>query len=214
MPDRRQFLLLAAAVGAGASLAAVVPAKARPAKLTPEQSERLQAANAYLSGLKSVQGRFNQVDAQGNETSGTLWLRRPGKARFQYDAPADLLVVSDGANVMVNDRRLKTFDQYPLWATPLGLLLAKQVRLDKGVEITAVTDTADGFTATARDGRKQTDGSITLHFTAAPLTLSGWTVTDGQGQRTQVAIGPLHEIADPDPQLFVLRDPNPRRGKN
>jgi outer membrane lipoprotein-sorting protein len=214
MLSRRQSFRLAAWIALGSVALSASPAAARPPKLTPEQSSRLEAANAYLTGLKSVQGRFNQVDAQGGETSGTLWLKRPGKARFQYDAPADLLVVSDGANVMVNDRRLKTFDQYPLWATPLGLLLAKQVRLDKGVEITAVTDTVDGFAVTARDGRKQADGAITLRFLAQPITLAGWTVTDGQGQRTQVAIGPLHEVVDPDPALFVLRDPRPRRGKN
>ena len=115
---------------------------------------------------------------------------------------------------MVNDRRLKTFDQYPLWATPLGLLLAKQVRLDKGVEITAVATTADGFTITARDGRRKTEGSISLRFSVQPMALTGWIVTDGQGQRTEIAIGTLRGITDPDPKLFVLRDPNPRRGKN
>jgi len=214
MLNRRQSVSLGACVAVCFVALAAPPAGARPPKLSPEQSGRLQAANAYLTDLKSVQGRFNQVDAQGNETSGTLWLKRPGKARFQYDPPADLLVVSDGANVMVNDRRLKTFDQYPLWTTPLGLLLAKQVRLDRGVEITAVTETAGGFTVTARDGRKEADGTITLRFTAQPITLAGWTVTDGQGQRTQVALGPLHGFADADPGLFVLRDPRPRRGKN
>jgi outer membrane lipoprotein-sorting protein len=213
MPDRRLFLTLAAAAAAQSML---LPAQAgaRPASLTPEQITRLQSANAYLSNLKSVEGRFNQVDPQGATSSGRLWLRRPGRARFQYDPPTDLLVVSDGANVMVNDRRLKTFDQYPLWATPLGLLLAKQVRLDKGVVITAVTEIADGFSISARDGRKEADGSITLRFSSDPIALTGWTVTDSQGQRTQVAIGELHPVADPDPGLFVLRDPRPRRGKN
>ena len=182
--------------------------------LTPEQKARVENVNAYLSSLQSVRARFNQSDPQGGLSSGALWLKRPGKARFQYDPPADLVVVSDGYNVMVNDRRLKTFDQYPLWATPLGLLLAKQVRLDKGVDVTAVTETADGFTITARDGRKQTEGSISLHFAAQPVALTGWIVTDGQGQRTEITIGALHGITDPDPQLFVLRDPNPRRGKN
>ena len=214
MLDRRQSLRLAACFALGTALLSAAPTDALPVSLTPEQSARLQAANAYLTDLKSVQGRFNQVDAQGVETAGTLWLKRPGKARFQYDAPADLLVVSDGANVMVNDRRLKTFDQYPLWATPLGLLLAKQVRLDKGVEITAVATTADGFTITARDGRRKTEGSISLRFSAQPMALTGWIVTDGQGQRTEIAIGTLRGITDPDPKLFVLRDPNPRRGKN
>ena len=196
------------------ALTSVGSAIAAPATalLSAEDLARVDAVNAYLTGLKSVHGRFTQSDPQGGQSAGSIWLKRPGKARFQYDPPADLLVVSDGYNVMINDRKLKTFDQYPLGATPLGLLLARQVRLDKGVVITAVTDTAHGFSITARDGRKAADGAIALQFTEAPLALTGWTVVDGQGQRTQVTLGVLEQAPDLDANLFILRDPRPRRG--
>ena len=200
-----------------ASLAAalVMPAQARESAsvLSPEQRARVEMANTYLSGLQSVRGRFTQSDPQGALSSGTLWLRRPGRARFQYDPPADLLVVSDGYNVTINDRRLKTFDQYPLGMTPLGLLLARQVRLEKGVVVTSVNDIPGGFSMTARNERKSSEGSITLLFATKPLSLTGWVVMDGQGQRTQIALGTLEGIAEPDPNLFVLRNPKPRSGK-
>ena len=51
--------------------------------------------------------------------------------------PAGLLVVSDGRNVSVYDPRLKTFDAYPLGATPLSLFLARTDPADQGVESTA-----------------------------------------------------------------------------
>jgi len=205
---RRRALVLT-----GLAIALCAPAAVRaaaPEPLTAEQKARVDDANAYLSGLQSVRGKFTQSDPQGGLSSGTFWLKRPGRARFQYDPPADMLVVSDGYNVMVNDRRLKTFDQYPLGSTPLGLLLGKQVRLDRGVVISAVVVAADGFSITARDGRKAADGALTLKFSASPLALTGWTVVDGQGGRTQVALGPLEPVADLDPKLFVLRDPRPR----
>ena len=70
---------------------------------------------------------------------------RPGKARFEYAAPSGLLIVADGSNVNVQDRRLKTFDRYPLGSTPLTLFLSRRIRLSEGVEVTRVLRLGDGF---------------------------------------------------------------------
>ncbi len=207
--QRRTLLAgLAALMAAPSALA-----RSNSIALTEDQKARLDQANQYLSGLKSVRCLFTQSDPQGNLSSGTLWMRRPGKARFQYDPPAQLLVVSDGANVMVYDRRLKTFDQYALGLTPLGLLLSKDVRLDKGVGISAVVDTGRGFSITAQNVRKPREGSLILDFADGPLALSGWTVVDAQGQRTQVALGQMTQELSLDPRLFTLPVPTGRNGR-
>ncbi len=91
---------------------------------------------AYLQGLGEARARFVQTDARGASTQGTVYLKRPGKARFAYDPPSGLLVVSNGSTVSVADSRLKTFDAYPLMSTPLSLFLAKTIRLDRGVQVT------------------------------------------------------------------------------
>ena len=181
--------------------------------LSQEGAARVDAANAYLSSVTSVYGRFRQTDARGAVSTGQIWLRRPGKARFQYDPPSELVVVSDGLTVVVNDRKLKTFDQYPLSATPLRILLAKQVRLDKTVVIEEVVESGQGFAITARDGRKRTDGAIILDFAVDPIALKGWTVIDGQGQRTEVTLSGLDPVPDLDAKLFVLRDPRSGKGR-
>lgn len=173
-------------------------------------------AVAYLEGLTEAKGRFVQTDARGRLTSGALFMKRPGKARFAYDPPSGLLVVSDGGVVSVQDSRLKTFDSYPLAATPLSLFLARNIRLDRGVQVTKVTRMADGFSITARDGKKQTAGTITLTFTDSPLSLAGWTVTDAQNRPTRVQIADLQRASGLDRSLFVLKDPRPKnvgRGK-
>ncbi|MBX3482929.1 outer-membrane lipoprotein carrier protein LolA [Phenylobacterium sp.] len=173
-------------------------------------------AIAYLEGLNEARGRFIQTDARGRATTGQLFMKRPGKARFAYDAPSGLLVVSDGGVVSVQDKRLKTFDAYPLGATPLSLFLAKSIRLDKGVRVTRVQRLQNGFSVTARDGKKETAGEITLSFTDAPLALAGWTVTDAQGRPTRVQLQGLERASGLDKSLFVLKDPrpkNPGRGK-
>lgn len=173
-------------------------------------------AVAYLEGLAEAKGRFVQTDHRGRSTTGALYMKRPGKARFAYDPPSGLLVVSDGGVVSVQDKRLKTFDQYPLGATPLSLFLARNIRLDRGVAVTRVQRHADGFTITARDGKKEAAGQIALTFADSPLALTGWTVTDAQGRPTRVQLQGLQRAAGLDKSLFVLKDPrpkNPGRGK-
>jgi outer membrane lipoprotein-sorting protein len=186
------------------------------APLNAADQALVDRAVAYLEGLSEAKARFVQTDARGRATTGQLFMKRPGKARFAYDPPSGLLVVSDGGVVSVQDKRLKTFDQYPLGATPLSLFLAKTIRLDKGVAVTRVSRMADGFSITARDGKKETAGQITLTFTDTPLALAGWTVTDAQNRPTRVQLQGLERAAGLDRSLFVLKDPrpkNPGRGK-
>lgn len=182
------------------------------AQTPPDTSDMalVRRAVAYLEGLTEATGRFLQTDARGRVSTGVVYLKRPGKARFAYDPPSGLLVVSDGGVVSVQDARLRTFDQYPLAATPLSLFLARTIRIDQGVFIARVTRRADGFSLTARDGRKQTAGAITLDFASMPFALVGWTVTDAQGRPTRVQLVDLKQTTGLDRSLFVLKDPRPR----
>lgn len=207
---KRRSLLAFILVAAVASPALAAP---DPIPLSDADKALVQKATDYIQNLKTAQARFTQTDPKGSVTTGTFSLQRPGKARFAYDAPAALTVVSDGYNVNVYDARLKTFDQYPLGQTPLVLLLARQVRLDRGVAVVAVEHTKDGFTITARDARKEAEGRISMSFSDSPLMLRGWSVVDAQGLKTTVALEPLKAGLALSGDLFVLRDPRPHFGK-
>ena len=69
---------------------------------------------------------------------------------------------------------------------------------------------ADGFTITARDGKKQAEGQITLTFSNSPMALIGWTVSDAQGQATRIRLAGLERASGLAPTLFVLNDPRPK----
>jgi outer membrane lipoprotein-sorting protein len=201
----------ALALGLAATpLTAAAQTPVRGPALSAEDQALVNRAVAYLEGLMEARGRFTQTDARGVTLAGDLFLKRPGKARFAYDPPAGLLVVSDGGNVSIANSKLKTFESYPLVATPLSLFLARQIRLDRGVVVSRVSRLSDGFTITARDGRKQAEGQITLAFTEAPLRLSGWTVVDAQGQGTRIQISRLERASGLSPSLFILKDPRPK----
>ena len=195
---------LASALAASLVLATAAPALAR-ADLTLDQQALVQRATDYLQNLKTVTARFTQVGGDGQTTTGTLYLQRPGKARFQYDPPSGLLVVADGTFVAVSDTRLKTFSEYPLGRTPLVLLLGREVRLDRA-DLTAVDETPNGFSITAR-GHGEAQGRLTLYFSSEPTGLRGWNLLDAQGRETRVRFGALAPADHLAPGLFYPRDP-------
>ncbi len=202
--DRRLFL----ALGAAAALAGAPPAVAQTA-LSAEDAVLVERARAYLQGLTSVRGRFTQTDPRGQRSAGAFSLKRPGRVRFEYDEPSRLIVTADGTNVLVWDRRLRTFDRYPLGATPLDLFIGREIRLDRGVTVERVTRSGDSFTLSAR-GRRRQEGRIELTFASEPVRLRGWTVVDAQGRATRVSLSGLTPAALPN-DLFVLRPPRSER---
>ena len=221
-PTRRFFLAAAAGTAAGTAAAFAMPALAgkndngllfQPT-FNPADKARIAKATAYLQALGTGQGRFQQVDFRGRATNGNWFLARPGKIRFEYDAPYSLLIVADGRNVNMWDPRLQSFDQYPLDETPLSLFLSKQIRFDQGVIISAVSSNAAGFTLKARDRRKQVEGYVTMNFAqdaGGNVMLKSWTVVDQQNRPTTVNLVSFTRDSPIRPDLFVLNKPQKKK---
>lgn len=180
-----RLALAAVLLGSGAT------AHAAPAPLSSADRALVDKAAAYLESLNEDKGRFIQTDPRGGVSQGVLFLKRPGKIRFEYDAPSRLLVVSDGKRLTVTDPRLKTRNTYPLRETPLSVFLSDHVRLDRGVSVDEVIRTSYGFEIVAHRGKLR-DGTLALVFATGPMRLLEWTVQDAQGGRTRVQI---HDLA-------------------
>lgn len=205
----RRALGLALAAAPWALSAAATPIDT---PLSAEDQALVSRASAYLQGLGEVKGRFEQTDARGDVSTGLLYLKRPGRARFAYDPPSNLVVISDGATVLVRDPRLKSENRYPLGATPLALFLAKQIRLDRGVAVRSVDRIPGGYSLTAYDARHPAQGEILLGFSDDPVALREWRLTDGQGRTTQVRLSDLTPASGLDPNLFFVPPPIQRAG--
>lgn len=202
-PTRRFILLTGLACG---TLAAA-PGLTEPADSALSADDRVLVAKAaaYLDGLGELKGRFEQTDPQGAVTHGDLFLSRPGRARFAYDPPYGLLVISDGHTVWRTDPRLKTVNHYPLKRTPLALFLSDHVRFDHGVIVDHVEQFSDGFTLFARDGTHWAQGRLELTFGQDPIQLREWSLTDPQGRTTRIRLTELAVTSGLDPTLFLGR---------
>jgi outer membrane lipoprotein-sorting protein len=190
-------------------LASLLALAVATSPLNPDDTALVQRATGYLQHLTTAKGRFTQTNPRGQTATGTFVLQRPGKARFDYDPPSGVTIASDGHRVAVLDRRLKTIQASPLGLTPLGLFLAKDIRLDRGVTVAKVAHFAGGFTVVARDTSKKAQGQIALDFSETPIALTGWTITDAGGGATRVRLIDFVASAPREASFFVLQDPRP-----
>jgi len=175
----------------------------------------LARIDASMNATFSFQGDFVQVAPNGAVSKGKIWLQRPGKVRFEYDAPNPLLIVSDGVTMVQNDRDLETFDRVPLSATPLNYFLKENINLANDTEVIGLRKMPGQWIVTARDGSGQQEGAITLVFNSETLALQTWIIADDFGGATRVQLSNLAYNGQIDPGKFILReDSNRRRRRN
>lgn len=159
-----------------------------------------------LNNTGSFSGRFLQTGADGVMDEGTIYIRRPGKLRFEYDAPNPLLIISDGVTLLQQDRSLETADRVPLSATPLNFFLKEDVDLARDTEVIGLIKTPTEMRVTARDGSGNIDGDITLIFDSKTLAMRGWYITDSFGGITRIDLSDIKYNQNINPRLFLIRD--------
>ena len=168
-------------------------------------SERdiVDRANAFFNNLSSLVADFTQIGGDGRRLGGTLYLQRPGKVRFEYDAPATLEVIADGSSVAVRDTKLATQDLYSISQTPLKFLLREQVNLGQDIRITGISNEGDSVRLSIED-RSTLGGTSRDHSVFRPEveTLTQWRITDAQGFQTTVILNRSTAAKRIDSRLF------------
>ena len=169
-----------------------------------QRAEALAAANRYLNSFTRLQARFTQSSPGGGRSVGTLYIQKPGRMRFQYDPPAQLLVVSNGSVVAVRDNELRTTERTSLRSTPLNIILGSNIDLERDSRVLRVSQSGPWNMITVRDRAGQMDGQITLQFNNGALR--SWDVIDATGARTRISLSNVTEPGSLDAGLFRLPD--------
>jgi outer membrane lipoprotein-sorting protein len=174
---------------------------------TFDANQKAQAArvSSYLSSLQTLVGNFVQVAPDGSKTKGDFYIQKPGKVRFEYDAPSPIDIIADGSSLAVRDRKLATQDIYPLSQTPLRYLLSDRIDLLKDTNVVSVT-ADDLFISVTIEEKQALIGTSRLMLMVGVKDgqLKQWTVTDPQGYDTTVAVYNLDTSKKVDPGLFKI----------
>ena len=191
MPAMR--ILLAVLSAAALSLLAMLPAEAQQGGIGVPQIEQ------YFNGIRSLKARFVQSNPNGSVVQGTLYVRRPGRMRFEYDAPSQLKIVADGYQVTMWDNATRDFGQWPIGWTAASFLVKDPLVLSGDLQVEKLERVNGMLEATMSQARKPQEGKVIVRVSENPMQLRGWTIIDNRGNRVTVSLSEMQtglQLAD------------------
>lgn len=184
------------------------PVLAVPAAAAPSPVQR------YFQGLQSLRAEFIQrvFDDHGQvvqTSSGRMLMRKPGKFRWDYRAPAEQIIVADGERLWAYDVALaqvtvRKLDQ-ALSSTPLALL-SGAAPIEEAFTVSGVRnrDGLDWYDLTPK--RPQPEFRL-LRVAFKGGVLISLELEDGFGQRTRLDFQKLESNPMLDPALLRFTPP-------
>ena len=180
------------------------PVHTDAAPLSDDDKDDIARIETYLNGITTMSSRFNQRSSTGNVASGLLYLSRPGRMWFEYDPPAQILLVADGLFLVYVDRELEQISNVPISRTPLRVLIDDDVNLISAYDIAAI-DRRAGTLAIILTLKEDPDGGmVRLLFADKPLQLKQWLIRDARGVEVRVSLLDLQRGMKLDPTLFQI----------
>lgn len=195
------------------TLAALTMMLALP--VTALASEGAARLATMLEPLETYQASFEQqiLDGSGQrlqQASGTMWLSRPGKFRWEVDAPYQQEVISDGSEVYLYDPDLEQVTVQALdqrvTHTPALLLSGSASELTENYD---VTRQQQGSNESFRLVPKSPDTLFEeLEMTFRGEELRGLEMTDSTGQRTAIEFRDVRMNQSIDDSRFTFEIPD------
>ena len=174
---------------------------------SPLSSEKLSvdALSEYLNGLRTLQASFTQISADSSLSTGSLYIKRPGRMRFEYDPPNNALVLAAGGQLAIFDPRGNSEpESYPLSKTPLSLILADNLNLSQDRMVAAHEYDGTSTILTVQDPDFPDRGFISLVFTGPQPQLRQWVIQDQNGDQTVVVLNDMTTQLSLSENLFNI----------
>ncbi|MBL4766668.1 MAG: outer membrane lipoprotein carrier protein LolA [Rhodobacteraceae bacterium] len=173
-----------------------------------ENALSLAEISVYLNSLKTAEATFKQINDDGSQSSGRLYLKRPGRMRLEYDPPVESVVVAGAGAVVIFDPKSNNHspETYPLRRTPLSIILKKNVNLGAANMVVGHRFDGQATVVTAQDPKRPDIGQIDLIFDHNPTRLSRWVIHDGTGAQITVNLSEMETGMKLHASLFNTRE--------
>lgn len=180
----------------------------------PAAKSGVDSLRRFFNQVNSFSARFKQVvlDESQNpiqESSGTLWIERPNKFRWNYETPYKQQIVADGKRIWVYDPGLQQVTVRTLSGglgdTP-AMLLAGKGRLDDSFAIKPL-ESQDSMEWVRLLPRRKDSGYEDIRIGFEQGKLRVLQMIDGFGHVTRITLSSTKENAAPDANLFSFTPP-------
>ena len=209
----RSGRMLACAALASLTAPVAIAAVATPA--VAQTGDELARAVTALRAINTMSADFVQVDRNGQQLTGKMILKRPGKIRFEYQKDVPVLIVSDGSRLTMLDYEVRQKQVWPISNSPLGALLDPDKDVMRYGKLMPVRH-PDLVSVQVKDPKHPEYGTITLIFNrdaSAPggLQLESWVSVDSQNKITKIFLSNQRYGIPVSDATFTFKDVRPRQ---
>ena len=175
---------------------------------TDIKDQALNRAQNYLSSLKTLKADFSQIAPNGNQATGIFYLQRPGKLRFEYDAPIQDFIVADGTFIFYYDAELKQQTNTLIGQTPAHFILQENLDLKEDIIVENVISKDGLLFISLRQREDPLAGRIHMGFSPDPFQLVRWDIETADGSITRVDLKNIEQNIDLSRIKFYYIDPD------
>ena len=186
-----------------------------PTQFAPAFAEKisLRDLSAYLNGITTAEFEFSQINDDGSVSQGKIYIKRPGRMRFEYHPPNNALVLaSSGRLAIFDDKGNQDPVIYPLKRTPLAIILAKNIDLASSPMVVGHEVEGAVTVVSVEDPGHPDQGRVELVFIGPEPVLRQWVVRDANGGTTTMILGDFQTGMALGSSLFnITHNTNARR---
>ena len=172
-------------------------------KLYAKEKDLLKIEN-YFNTIRTIRSGFVQESSSGLVSTGTFFLKKPGKFRFSYDPPIELEVVSHLQAVLIFDPKNNKVGPltYPLSGSPFKYLLKDKFEISTQSFTKIYSE--EGVLFIELNMGSEGKNNLTLKFEKNPIKLKGWELDNKFGELTKVLLSNLIVNDYVSDQIFNL----------
>ena len=155
-----------------------------------KDNDVLNEIEIYLNKLSKNKIEINQINANGLDVQGILFLdRKNKKLRINYPSIKQYMLARVGFLYFVDEKE-KTIDYVDASYTPIGFLFKENIKFNKNIYVKHISKNKNDILITLTESKNsEKGGALTLHFQKnKKLFFKGWAIDDMQGNITQVQI--------------------------
>lgn len=150
----------------------------------------LRDLSAYLNGITTAEFEFSQINDDGSVSQGKIYIKRPGRMRFEYNPPNNALVLASAGRLAIfDDKGNQDPVIYPLKRTPLAIILAKNIDLASSPMVVGHEVEGAVTVVSVEDPGHPDQGRVELVFIGPEPVLRQWVVRDANGGTTTMILG-------------------------
>jgi len=164
----------------------------------------LKQIETYLNQFDNISSEFIQSSSIGSQETGEILISKPGKLRIEYKKDNKLLIIADGKWLHYFDTDLNEIQSIIIEKSPAWILLKKNINLKNDFNIKKIEKKNGKIILTLVDKNFENIEKIKLIFSANPIELKKWIITDNQEVETTVGLLNIKRKKKFNPKTFKL----------